>query len=108
MRLTHLQMLGESIAESLERKRVSHCIRWLMFRLRQAEVRPENSHHCAGRRKERKFALRAGQDVCCPAIPLSEAKAKLSRYGQLCRDEPVVATVNGRLSFRLVPLEEEV
>lgn len=40
-------------------------------------------------------------------IPLSEAKAKLSRYGQLCRAEPVVVTVNGRPSFQLVPLGEE-
>ena len=40
-------------------------------------------------------------------VPLSEAKAKLSRYGQLCLDEPVVVTVNGRPSFQLVPLEEE-
>ncbi len=40
-------------------------------------------------------------------IPLSEAKAKLSRYGQLCREEPVVVTVNGRPSFQLVPLAEE-
>jgi prevent-host-death family protein len=40
-------------------------------------------------------------------VPLSEAKAKLSRYGQLCHDEPVVVTVNGRPSFQLVPLEEE-
>ncbi|MBV8775232.1 MAG: type II toxin-antitoxin system Phd/YefM family antitoxin [Deltaproteobacteria bacterium] len=38
-------------------------------------------------------------------VPLSEAKAKLSRYGQLCHDEPVVVTVNGRPSFQLVPLE---
>jgi prevent-host-death family protein len=40
-------------------------------------------------------------------VSLSEAKAKLSRYGQLCHDEPVVVTVNGRPSFQLVPLEEE-
>jgi prevent-host-death family protein len=40
-------------------------------------------------------------------IPLSEAKAKLSRYGQLCQEEPVVVTVNGRPSFQLVPLAEE-
>ncbi|MBV8362134.1 MAG: type II toxin-antitoxin system Phd/YefM family antitoxin [Deltaproteobacteria bacterium] len=40
-------------------------------------------------------------------VPLSEAKARLSRYGQLCHDEPVVVTVNGRPSFQLVPLEEE-
>ena len=40
-------------------------------------------------------------------VPLSEAKAKLSRYGQLCHVEPVVVTVNGRPSFQLVPLKEE-
>jgi prevent-host-death family protein len=40
-------------------------------------------------------------------IPLSEAKAKLSRYGALCQQEPVVVTVNGRPSFQLVPLAEE-
>lgn len=40
-------------------------------------------------------------------IPLSEAKAKLSRYGRLCHDEPVVVTVNGKPFFQLVPLEEE-
>lgn len=39
-------------------------------------------------------------------VPLSEAKAKLSRYGQLCHDEPVVVTVNGKPSFQLVPLGE--
>jgi prevent-host-death family protein len=40
-------------------------------------------------------------------VPLSEAKAKLSRYGQLCHDEPVVVTVNGRPSFQLVPLKDD-
>lgn len=40
-------------------------------------------------------------------VPLSEAKAKLSRYGQLCHKQPVVITVNGRPSFQLVPLKEE-
>jgi prevent-host-death family protein len=40
-------------------------------------------------------------------IPLSEAKAKLSRYGRVCHNEPVVVTVNGRPSFQLVPLEED-
>jgi len=40
-------------------------------------------------------------------IPLSEAKAKLSRYGRLCHDEPVVVTVNGKPSFQLVPLAED-
>ncbi|HVA82334.1 MAG TPA: type II toxin-antitoxin system Phd/YefM family antitoxin [Candidatus Binataceae bacterium] len=40
-------------------------------------------------------------------VPLSEVKSKLSRYGQLCHDEPVVVTVNGRPSFQLAPLEED-
>jgi prevent-host-death family protein len=39
-------------------------------------------------------------------IPLSEAKASLSKYGHLCHDEPVIVTVNGVPSFQLVPLEE--
>ena len=39
-------------------------------------------------------------------IPLSEAKAKLSRYGTLCHNEPVIVTVNGVPSFQLVPLEQ--
>ncbi len=40
-------------------------------------------------------------------VPLSEAKAKLSRYGKLCRDEPVAVTVIGKPSFQLVPLDEK-
>jgi prevent-host-death family protein len=40
-------------------------------------------------------------------IPLSEAKANLSRYGRLCQDEPVIVTVNGVPSFQLAPLEED-
>ena len=40
-------------------------------------------------------------------VPLSDAKAKLSRYGRLCHDEPVVVTVNGKPSFQLVPLGED-
>ena len=40
-------------------------------------------------------------------IPLSEAKARLSEYGRLCHNEPVIVTVNGVPSFQLVPLEEE-
>lgn len=40
-------------------------------------------------------------------IPLSEAKANLSKYGQMCRREPVVITVNGRPSFQLAPIEED-
>ncbi len=40
-------------------------------------------------------------------IPLSEAKANLSRYAHRCREEPVVVTVNGRPAFQLVPLAED-
>jgi len=40
-------------------------------------------------------------------IPLSEAKANLSRYARRCHEEPVVVTVNGRPAFQLVPLTEE-
>jgi prevent-host-death family protein len=40
-------------------------------------------------------------------IPLSEAKANLSRYARSCHDEPVIVTVNGVPSFQLVPLSEE-
>ncbi len=40
-------------------------------------------------------------------IPLSEAKANLSRYGRLCHEEPVIITVNGTPSFHLVPLEKD-
>jgi len=39
-------------------------------------------------------------------IPLSEAKANLSRYGRLCREEPVIVTTNGVPSFQLAPLQE--
>jgi prevent-host-death family protein len=34
-------------------------------------------------------------------IPLSEAKANLSRYGRRCREEPVIVTVNGVPAFQL-------
>jgi prevent-host-death family protein len=40
-------------------------------------------------------------------IPLSAAKARLSQYGRLRHDEPVIVTVNGVPSFQLVPLEED-
>jgi prevent-host-death family protein len=40
-------------------------------------------------------------------IPLSEAKAHLSRYGKLCHEEPVVVTVNGTPAFQLAPLKED-
>jgi prevent-host-death family protein len=40
-------------------------------------------------------------------IPLSEAKTNLSRYANLCHDEPVIVTVNGVPSFQMVPLAED-
>ena len=39
-------------------------------------------------------------------IPLSDAKAHLSRYARQCHDEPIIVTVNGVPSFQLVPLDE--
>lgn len=40
-------------------------------------------------------------------IPLSEAKARLSHYARLCRQEPVIVTVNGIPSFQLVPFTDD-
>ncbi|HKI34959.1 MAG TPA: hypothetical protein VKA46_24095 [Gemmataceae bacterium] len=40
-------------------------------------------------------------------IPLSEAKAHLSRYGKLCEQETVIVTVNGLPAFQLCPLPED-
>ena len=40
-------------------------------------------------------------------IPLTEAKTNLSHYGRVCRDEPVIVTVNGEPAFQLVPLHED-
>ena len=40
-------------------------------------------------------------------IPLSKAKANLSRYGRLCQEEPVIITINGVPSFQLSPLEKD-
>jgi antitoxin (DNA-binding transcriptional repressor) of toxin-antitoxin stability system len=39
-------------------------------------------------------------------VPLSEAKAHLSRYARLCHQEPVIVTVNGVPTFQLEPLDE--
>ncbi|HEV3263699.1 MAG TPA: type II toxin-antitoxin system Phd/YefM family antitoxin [Gemmataceae bacterium] len=39
-------------------------------------------------------------------IPLSEAKAHLSRYGKLCQQEPVIVTVKGVPAFRIAPLSD--
>ena len=40
-------------------------------------------------------------------IPLSEAKAHLSRFARLCHKEPVIVTVNGVPTFQLAPLDED-
>ena len=40
-------------------------------------------------------------------IPLSEAKTKLSHYGRVCREEPVIVTVSGEPAFQLVPLDDD-
>jgi len=40
-------------------------------------------------------------------IPLSEAKARLSLYGKLCQQEPIVVTVNGLPVFQLVPIQDD-
>jgi len=40
-------------------------------------------------------------------IPLSEAKARLSHYGRLCQEEPVIVTVKGLPAFQLVALAED-
>ena len=40
-------------------------------------------------------------------IPVSEAKANLSRYGRLCQEEPVIVTINGIPSFQLTPVTED-
>ena len=40
-------------------------------------------------------------------IPVSEAKANLSRYGRLCQEEAVIVTINGVPSFQLTPLSED-
>lgn len=41
------------------------------------------------------------------AIPIYEAKNQLSKYIELCRDEPVVITKNGRMRAFLVPYDED-
>jgi prevent-host-death family protein len=46
-------------------------------------------------------------DYIMKIIPLTEAKAHLSRYAALCHEEPIIVTVNGTPAFQLVPIEEE-
>ena len=40
-------------------------------------------------------------------IPLSKAKANLSHYARLCREETIIVTINGSPAFQLVALDED-
>lgn len=40
-------------------------------------------------------------------IPLSEAAARLSEYGRLCRQERVIVVEDGQPAFELAPLEDD-
>jgi hypothetical protein len=40
-------------------------------------------------------------------LPLSEAKARLSQYGKLCQEEPIIVTVNGLPAFQIAPIPED-
>jgi prevent-host-death family protein len=40
-------------------------------------------------------------------IPIYEAKNQLSKYVEMCREEPVVITKNGRMKAFLVPYDED-
>ena len=41
------------------------------------------------------------------AIPIYEAKNQLSKYVEMCREEPVVITKNGQMKAFLVPYSED-
>jgi prevent-host-death family protein len=41
------------------------------------------------------------------AIPIYEAKNQLSKYVEMCREEPVVITKNGRMQAFLLPYDED-
>jgi antitoxin (DNA-binding transcriptional repressor) of toxin-antitoxin stability system len=47
------------------------------------------------------------QDAAMKIITLSEAKAHLSRYGELCQKEPIIVTVKGEPVFQISPLNGE-
>ena len=40
-------------------------------------------------------------------IPIYEAKNQLSKYVEMCREEPVVITKNGQMKAFLVPYSED-
>jgi prevent-host-death family protein len=40
-------------------------------------------------------------------IPIYEAKNQLSKYVEMCREEPVVITKNGQMKAFLVPYDED-
>ena len=41
------------------------------------------------------------------AIPIYEAKNQLSKYVDMCQEEPVVITKNGRMKAFLLPYDED-
>ncbi|HEU4344200.1 MAG TPA: type II toxin-antitoxin system Phd/YefM family antitoxin [Candidatus Binatia bacterium] len=40
-------------------------------------------------------------------IPIYEAKNQLSKYVEMCREEPIVITKNGQMKAFLVPYDED-
>lgn len=40
-------------------------------------------------------------------IPIYEAKNQLSKYIEMCREEPVIITKNGQMKAFLVPYDED-
>ena len=41
------------------------------------------------------------------AIPIYEAKNQLSKYVDMCQEEPVIITKNGRMKAFLLPYDED-
>ena len=41
------------------------------------------------------------------AIPIYEVKNQLSKYVEMCQDEPVIITKNGRMKAFLLPYNED-
>jgi prevent-host-death family protein len=56
------------------------------------------------RTKKRSFTKRPN---AMKTIPIYEAKNQLSKYVEICREEPVVITKNGQMKAFLVPYDED-